>query len=103
MTTVDELESGRLAQPLEFSESAFITGSGREEVTVWFPKAPPGYVSLGCIVTKKGEKPDRKAVRCLRSDLVNHKGFAGKAVWTWAPPKTGQTISFWPVSNQVGF
>lgn len=101
ITVLDELESGRVALPVDFSERAHISGRDWEEVTIWFPVAPMGFVALGCVVTKKREVPDINCVRCLRADLASQKGFSGKAIWTWGPPKTRQNFSFWPVNNQV--
>lgn len=44
--------------------------------TVWLPKAPEGYVSIGCIAIMADEKPETYSgrYRCLRHDLVTPVG-----------------------------
>jgi hypothetical protein len=48
--------------------------SGSEQLGVWYPVPPPGYVSLGTVVTKTGvtpqQVPEIANLRCVRTDSV---------------------------------
>ncbi|CAI6011358.1 unnamed protein product [Closterium sp. NIES-65] len=102
---LDDLDSGRVAAPLSFLHKLTLAAPAwPEEASVWFPLAPPGYVALGCVVTRGREPPSAGlGVRCVRADLLAPKGFAGRPAWTVGVPPKGESIaSFWPVINQVG-
>ncbi|KAH9766384.1 C2 domain-containing protein [Citrus sinensis] len=59
------------ARPVQFTKVAHIAGKGFDEAFFWYPIAPPGYVSLGCLVSKTDEAPRTDSVCCPRMDIVN--------------------------------
>lgn len=78
--------SGLLLPPVGY-ERVDVTGKGlptnagsdnaelqrKQQRSVWWPIAPPGYVALGCIAGSKDdplEPPKLSVCRCLREDLV---------------------------------
>ena len=80
-------ENGLLAPPISF-ERVDVTGRGlpmseKSKQTepekfpyysLWWPIAPEGYVSMGCVAGKKDmpdDAPTLDSVRCIRSDLVD--------------------------------
>ncbi|KAL0585650.1 hypothetical protein ABG067_004573 [Albugo candida] len=77
---------GLLASPLGFHRID-VTGKGlplctsdtspelykKQQRSIWWPIAPPGYISLGCVAGTKHEpllSPSCDSVRCVRRDLV---------------------------------
>nr|CCA15971.1 conserved hypothetical protein [Albugo laibachii Nc14] len=77
---------GLLAPPVGF-QRIDVTGKGlplctsetnselykKQQRSIWWPIAPPGYISLGCVAGTKQEPlmcPSRDSVRCVRQDLV---------------------------------
>ncbi|KUF76294.1 E3 ubiquitin-protein ligase HERC2 [Phytophthora nicotianae] len=95
---------GLLVPPVSF-ERVDITGKGlprnsesdpdfqRKQLrSIWWPVAPSGYVSLGCIAGSKEdpfEPPDVSSTRCVREDIVKRvEGF--HCVWRAdSPAATG--------------
>ncbi|ONI27903.1 hypothetical protein PRUPE_1G110200 [Prunus persica] len=59
------------AKPVQFTKVAHVVGKGFDEVFFWYPLAPPGYASLGCIVSRMDEAPCVDTFCCPRMDLVN--------------------------------
>lgn len=55
---------GMVKKPLRF-KSVFCD----ESIQIWHPVAPPGYVSLGCIITEAHEVPDLEDVSCINQSL----------------------------------
>ncbi|GJP54206.1 hypothetical protein CLOM_g13301 [Closterium sp. NIES-68] len=102
---LDDSDSGRLARPLSYLHKLTLAAPAwPHEASVWFPLAPPGYVALGCVVTRGREPPaPGLGVRCVRLDLLSVKGFTGRPVWTVSLPPKGESVAcFWPVMNQAG-
>ncbi|OVA16691.1 Peroxin/Ferlin domain [Macleaya cordata] len=59
------------AKPVQFAKVAHIVRKGLDDAFFWYPIAPPGYASLGCMVSKKDEAPRMDSICCPRLDLVN--------------------------------
>ncbi|XP_024384462.1 uncharacterized protein [Physcomitrium patens] len=105
--------TGRLAKPLRYLQRMHTTGRGLEDVVVWFPVAPAGYVAVGCVVTKAPEMPSVDLVRCLRVDLVIQSRLLKPAIWTLSSERSpnsvwsmsgvrgGYSCSMWRVENQA--
>lgn len=105
--------SGRLAKPVKYLQRMHTTGKGLEDVVIWFPVAPTGYVAVGCVVTKNQEMPSLDLVRCLRVDLVTQSQLSKRAswsqsserspnsVWSMSGTRGGYSCSMWKVDNQV--
>ncbi len=105
--------TGRLAKPMRYLQRMHTSGRGFEDVVVWFPVAPVGYVTIGCVVTKTQEMPSLDLMRCLRVDLVIPSRLSKPAVWSLSSERSlnsvwsmsgargGYSCSMWRVENQV--
>ncbi|XP_031479692.1 uncharacterized protein LOC116250249 isoform X3 [Nymphaea colorata] len=93
--------SGISAKPLQFTKVAHISGKGIEEAFFWFPVAPPGYASLGCVVSRVDQCPSLECICCLRIDLVNQATILDKPVSCFVSSKASQSWSIWRVDNQA--
>ncbi|KAG2314342.1 hypothetical protein Bca52824_017464 [Brassica carinata] len=89
------------AKPVQFSKVAHIVGKGLDEVFCWFPVAPPGYVSLGCVLSKFDEAPRVDSFCCPRIDLVNQANIFEASVTRSSSSKSSQSWSIWKVDNQA--
>lgn len=76
---------------------------GTESISFWFPKAPSGYVALGCVASKSSpEKEDLSLLRCIRSDMVMGGQFSEESVWDSSSARTYEPFSLWTVDNDAG-
>ncbi|XP_010500318.2 PREDICTED: uncharacterized protein LOC104777719 [Camelina sativa] len=89
------------AKPVQFTKVAHIVGKGFDEVFCWFPVAPPGYVSLGCVLSKFDEAPRVDSFCCPRIDLVNQANIYEASVTRSSSSKSSQCWSIWKVDNQA--
>ncbi|KAG7594430.1 Vacuolar protein sorting-associated protein 62 [Arabidopsis thaliana x Arabidopsis arenosa] len=89
------------AKPLQFNKVAHIVGKGFDEVFCWIPVAPPGYVSLGCVLSKFDEAPHVDSFCCPRIDLVNQANIYEPFVTRSSSSKSSQCWSIWKVDNQA--
>ncbi|KAJ8645273.1 hypothetical protein MRB53_007021 [Persea americana] len=94
--------SGISAKPLQVTIVAHIGGKGHEEAFFWYPVAPPGYVSLGCIVSKTAEAPNLDSFCCPRIDLVNQANISEIPISKSSTSKGSPCWSIWKVENQAG-
>lgn len=52
------------------------TDSGaRDPLTIWKPRAPPGYVAIGCVIVPDYYEPDTSVVYCVQKDCVKNVDF----------------------------
>ncbi|XWS14258.1 hypothetical protein CRYUN_Cryun36dG0107400 [Craigia yunnanensis] len=89
------------AKPVQFTKVAHITGKGFDEVFFWYPIAPPGYASLGCIVSRTDEAPCMDLFCCPRMDLVNPANIHEVPISRSSSSKASQCWSIWKVENQA--
>uniref|UniRef100_A0A7N0UXF0 PH domain-containing protein n=1 Tax=Kalanchoe fedtschenkoi TaxID=63787 RepID=A0A7N0UXF0_KALFE len=89
------------AKPVQFTEVSRITGKGLDEVFFWYPSAPPGYASLGCVVTRTVEPPPADLFCCPRLDLVNPATILESPISKSSNSKSSQCWSIWKVDNQA--
>ncbi|CAM8996430.1 unnamed protein product [Rhodiola kirilowii] len=89
------------AKPIQFTKVSRITGKGLDEVFFWYPGAPPGYASLGCVVSKKEEPPPADLFCCPRLDLVNPASILESPISKSANSKSSHCWSIWKVENQA--
>uniref|UniRef100_A0A1J3IH98 Putative vacuolar protein sorting-associated protein 13A n=1 Tax=Noccaea caerulescens TaxID=107243 RepID=A0A1J3IH98_NOCCA len=89
------------AKPVEFTKVAHIVGKGLDEVFCWFPVAPSGYVSLGCVLSKFDEAPRVDSFCCPRIDLVNQANIYDASLSRSSSSKASQCWSIWKVENQA--
>lgn len=89
------------AKPVKFIKVAQITGKGFDEVFFWYPIAPPGYASLGCVVSRTDETPCLDFLCCPRMDLVSPATILEVPISKSSTSKAYQCWSLWKVENQV--
>lgn len=89
------------AKPVQFTKVAQIVGKGFDEVFFWYPIAPPGYASLGCIASRTDEAPSVDSFRCPRMDLVNQAKIDEVPISRSSTSKASQCWSIWKVENQA--
>ncbi|KAI3918587.1 hypothetical protein MKX01_041907, partial [Papaver californicum] len=51
-------------------------------VTIWFPRAPDGYVSLGCVAVAGFMEPQNNIAYCVKANLAEETLFEEQKVWT---------------------
>jgi len=56
-------------------------GTGtRQDCSIWYPRPPDGYVSIGYVANNRYEEPDLRNYACLRHDLVGQID-PGTPIW----------------------
>lgn len=89
------------AKPVQFTKVAHIGKKGPEEIFFWYPIAPAGYASLGCIVTQHDDPPSLESICCPRMDLVSQANIAEMPISRSSSSKASNCWSIWKVENQV--
>jgi vacuolar protein sorting-associated protein 13A/C len=89
------------SKPLQFTKVSHIVGKGIDEVFFWYPIAPPGYVSLGCVVSRTDEAPRADLFCCPRMDLVSQANINEAPLSRSSSSRAPQSWSIWKVENQV--
>lgn len=89
------------AKPAQFTKVADIVTKGLNEAFFWYPVAPPGYVSLGCIVTQSNEPPNLNLCCCPRMDLVSQANMFEMPITKSVSSKASQCWSIWKIENQA--
>ncbi|KAG4987653.1 hypothetical protein JHK85_030636 [Glycine max] len=101
----DSRDENIFKTPLDFQLVGQIKKQrGMESMSFWLPQAPPGFVSLGCVVCKgKPKQNDFSTLRCMRSDLVAGDKFLEESVWDTSDAKhVTEPFSIWAVGNELG-
>ncbi|KAL4193113.1 hypothetical protein AMTRI_Chr06g197730 [Amborella trichopoda] len=93
--------SGLSAKPVQFTRIAHVVGKGIEEAFFWFPISPPGYASMGCIVSRTDAMPCVESLCCLRMDLVNQANISDEAISKGSSSSGSNNWSIWKVQNQA--
>ncbi|XP_024542530.1 uncharacterized protein LOC9648284 isoform X1 [Selaginella moellendorffii] len=93
--------TGRLCKPIRFQQKVHICGRGLEDVYIWYPVAPAGYVALGCVATTTPDHPPLDMVRCVRMDLVSQGSLSKRPVWSYIGSRGGHSCCLWKVENQA--
>lgn len=89
------------AKPVQFTKVSHIVGKGFDEVFFWYPIAPPGYASLGCMVSRTDEAPSLDMLCCPRMDLVNQANILETPISRSSSSRASHCWSIWKVENQV--
>ncbi|MFS7909478.1 putative vacuolar protein sorting-associated protein [Helianthus anomalus] len=89
------------ANPVQFTKVANIIMKGVDDAFFWYPIPPPGYVSMGCIVTRVDEMPKLNLVCCPRMDLVSQANIPEMPISKYSSSKSSQCWSIWNVDNQA--
>ncbi|CAM9004161.1 unnamed protein product [Rhodiola kirilowii] len=88
-------------KPVKLTKVSLITGKGLDEVFFWYPVAPPGYASLGCVASRTDEPPPEDLFCCPRLDLVNPANIPDLPISASANSKSSHCWSIWKVENQA--
>ncbi|OVA12725.1 Pleckstrin homology domain [Macleaya cordata] len=51
-------------------------------VSIWFPRAPDGFVSLGCVAVAAFTEPENNLAYCVKATLAEETIFEEQKVWT---------------------
>ena len=89
------------AKPVQFTQVAHIARKGVDDAFFWYPIAPPGYASLGCIVSRTDEAPALESFCCPRMDLVSQANILEGPLSRSSSSRGSQCWSLWKVDNQV--
>ncbi|CAK9187594.1 unnamed protein product [Ilex paraguariensis] len=89
------------AKPVQFTKVSHIVGKGLDEAFFWYPIAPPGFASLGCIVSRTDEAPHLDSFCCPRMDLVSEANILQMPISRSSSLKASQCWSIWKVENQA--
>ncbi|KAK9139107.1 hypothetical protein Scep_008788 [Stephania cephalantha] len=89
------------AKPVQFAKVSHIERKGLDDAFFWYPIAPPGYASLGCIVSKTDEAPKMDYFCCPRMDLVNPANIIELPISRSSSSKGSHCWSIWKVENQA--
>ncbi|KAK3187934.1 hypothetical protein Dsin_027495 [Dipteronia sinensis] len=89
------------SKPVQFTKVAHIVGKGFDEAFFWYPIAPPGYASLGCVVSRTDEAPRTDSVCCPRMDIVNQANILDVPITRSSSSKASQSWSIWKIENQA--
>lgn len=102
MGIIFKADSGDLcANPVQFTKVAHIIIKGVDEAIFWYPIAPPGYASMGCVVTRVDKMPKLNILCCPRNDLVTQANIHENPISKYQSSKVNQSWSIWKVDNQV--
>ncbi|WOH07393.1 hypothetical protein DCAR_0726823 [Daucus carota subsp. sativus] len=89
------------AKPVQFTQVAHIARKGVDDAFFWYPIAPPGYASLGCIVSRTDEAPALESFCCPRMDLVSQANILEGPLSRSSSSRGSQCWSLWKVDNQA--
>ncbi|XP_027330645.1 uncharacterized protein LOC113846496 isoform X2 [Abrus precatorius] len=89
------------SKPVQFTKVSHIVAKGIDEVFFWYPIAPPGYVSLGCVVSRTDESPRADLFCCPRMDLVSQANIHEVPLSRSSSSRAPQCWSIWKVENQA--
>ncbi|GER35434.1 pleckstrin homology (PH) domain-containing protein [Striga asiatica] len=56
----------------------------KSPVSIWHPRAPEGYFSVGCVAVPSFEEPEVDSVYCVAESLCEETTFEEQKIW-WAP------------------
>ncbi|KAK1380403.1 Calcium-dependent lipid-binding family protein [Heracleum sosnowskyi] len=89
------------AKPVQFTQVAHIAKKGVDDAFLWYPIAPPGYASIGCVVSRTEEAPALDSFCCPRIDLVRQANIHETPVSRSSSARGSQCWSLWKVDNQA--
>ncbi|XP_074301933.1 uncharacterized protein LOC141633346 isoform X1 [Silene latifolia] len=89
------------ARPVQYTRVAHVVGKGVDDAFFWYPVPPPGYVAMGCIVTRTDEPPRVESFCCPRLDLAGPASIVEVPVSRSSSSKGSHCWSLWKVQNQA--
>jgi vacuolar protein sorting-associated protein 13A/C len=74
-------------------------GSG-SAISIWMPKAPDGYVALGCVVCADYQEPELDVVWCVQNELTEDATLEEPPIWQ-APNEAPWHCFVYSVDSEV--
>ncbi len=69
-----------------------------QDVSVWEPQAPAGYVAMGYVSQQGHDEPNVDRIRCVKSDLVVAAG-VDEFIWDNKGSKSDDDFSTWSIAT----
>ncbi|KMT11750.1 hypothetical protein BVRB_5g105600 [Beta vulgaris subsp. vulgaris] len=66
--------------------------------SIWLPRAPEGFVALGCVAVSGFSEPEANVVHCVAETLVEETAFEGEKIWS-APDSYPWACHFYQVQS----
>lgn len=95
----DDPKNPLMKPPLGYALKWNGYGTKEGRGAIWLPRAPDGYVSVGCVATETFKEPDLENYACLRQDLA-HGLTAGPEIWDDKGSGAKIDVSLYPA---IGF
>lgn len=51
-------------------------------VSIWYPRAPEGFISLGCVAVPGFEEPEPDLVQCVAEVILEETTFEEQKIWS---------------------
>ncbi|GJP32210.1 hypothetical protein CLOM_g16806, partial [Closterium sp. NIES-68] len=100
---IEEVDDGLLVKPSSWKLLSYISAQGtHSSVAFWSAIPPPGYSTLGVIVTGGKTAPAEDSFRCVRNDACVPVKIASASVFEVVSGNKKPLCKLWPVENQVG-
>ncbi|CAI5954752.1 unnamed protein product, partial [Closterium sp. NIES-64] len=100
---IEGVDDSLLVKPLSWKLLKYIPTQGTQDsVAFWSAVPPPGYSSLGVVVTVGKTAPSEDSFRCVRNDACVPVKIAAAPVFELVSRKGKPLCKLWPVENQVG-
>ncbi|CAI5463253.1 unnamed protein product, partial [Closterium sp. Yama58-4] len=100
---IEEVDDSLLVKPSRWKLLKYIPAQGTQDsVAFWSAVPPPGYSSLGVVVTTGKTAPSKDSFRCVRNDACVPVKIASAPVFELVSRKGKPLCKLWPVENQVG-
>ncbi|CAI5481287.1 unnamed protein product [Closterium sp. Yama58-4] len=100
---IEEVDDSLLVKPSRWKLLKYIPAQGTQDsVAFWSAIPPPGYSSLGVVVTTGKTAPSEDSFRCVRNDACVPVKIASAPVFELVSRKGKPLCKLWPVENQIG-
>ncbi|CAI5497894.1 unnamed protein product, partial [Closterium sp. Naga37s-1] len=100
---IEGVDDSLLVKPSSWKLLKYIPAQGTQDsVAFWSAVPPPGYSSLGVVVTVGKTAPSEDSFRCVRNDACVPVKIAAAPVFELVSRKGKPLCKLWPVENQVG-
>ncbi|CAM6091491.1 unnamed protein product [Calypogeia fissa] len=97
--SIQRYDTGILVKPIKYLLRVYISGKGLEDLYIWFPVAPTGYMAVGCVATTANQMPPVDRMCCVRSDYVTRAKFPMIPIWSMNMAK--RNASLWKVETEA--
>ncbi|CAM6085299.1 unnamed protein product [Calypogeia fissa] len=97
--SIQRYDTGILVKPINYLLRVYISGKGLEDLYIWFPVAPTGYMAVGCVATTADQMPPVDRVWCVRSDYVTRAKSPMRLIWSMNMAK--RNASLWKVETEA--